>query len=170
MSSTYAAPGPVFDLDRLYRLHSGRLKAVVRHASAASDVVIEDACQTAWARLLHHLTRVHPDCAFSWLARTAVREVVRTGRRDAREVSLDGPRRRELVEGLPAADLDLVAQMEQRSNLELVALLSERQQRMVWLHALGLTYAEIAASTDATPRTVERQLLRAKRRLRWMAG
>ncbi|MBV8956985.1 MAG: sigma-70 region 4 domain-containing protein, partial [Solirubrobacterales bacterium] len=39
------------------------------------------------------------------------------------------------------------------------------QQRILWLHALGLTYAEIADYEGCTLRTVERQLLRARRRI-----
>jgi DNA-directed RNA polymerase specialized sigma24 family protein len=41
-----------------------------------------------------------------------------------------------------------------------------RQQRLLWLHALGLTYTEMAAHEGCTRRTVERQLLRAKRGVR----
>ena len=44
--------------------------------------------------------------------------------------------------------------------------LPPRQQRLVWLQGLGLTYEEMAGYTGASTRTVERQLLRAKRTLR----
>jgi DNA-directed RNA polymerase specialized sigma24 family protein len=44
------------------------------------------------------------------------------------------------------------------------------KQRLLWLHALGLTYAEIALYAGCTPRTVERQLLRAKRAMRARAA
>ncbi len=37
---------------------------------------------------------------------------------------------------------------------------------MLWLHGIGLSYADIADSTGCTLRTVERQLLRAKRTMR----
>ena len=47
--------------------------------------------------------------------------------------------------------------------------LPERQQRLVWLQGLGLSYTEMAAHEGATPRTVERQLMRAKKRLREVA-
>ncbi|HET8976618.1 MAG TPA: sigma factor-like helix-turn-helix DNA-binding protein, partial [Solirubrobacteraceae bacterium] len=63
---------------------------------------------------------------------------------------------------VPAAD----EVVEQRSRLEAVACLPERQQRLVWLHALGWTYNEMAAETEASWRTVDRQLVKARRRLR----
>ena len=53
-----------------------------------------------------------------------------------------------------------------RERLEGVHRLPERQQRLVWLHAFGLSYAEMAAHEGCTPRTVDRQLLRARAALR----
>ncbi|HEX4279439.1 MAG TPA: sigma factor-like helix-turn-helix DNA-binding protein, partial [Solirubrobacteraceae bacterium] len=55
---------------------------------------------------------------------------------------------------------------EQRQRLNDVSLLPVRQQRLLWLHAFGLTYVEIAAHEHCSRRTVERQLLRARARLR----
>jgi RNA polymerase sigma factor (sigma-70 family) len=46
-----------------------------------------------------------------------------------------------------------------------VGRLPERQQRLVWMHAAGLTYVEMAGRTGESRRTVERQLLRAKGKL-----
>jgi RNA polymerase sigma factor (sigma-70 family) len=47
----------------------------------------------------------------------------------------------------------------------MLSRLPQRQRQMVWLHGAGLSYVEIAAATGCTRRTVERQLLRAKRAL-----
>ena len=44
-------------------------------------------------------------------------------------------------------------------------VLPERQRRLIALQAIGCSYAELAALTGDTPRTVDRQLARAKRRL-----
>ena len=43
---------------------------------------------------------------------------------------------------------------------------SQRQQRLVWLQAAGLSYVELAAYTGNSIRTVERQILRATSRIR----
>ncbi len=140
----------------------------------APDAVIEDACQFAWSRLLYHRDRVGHDCALSWLAKTAVREAVKLVRRDQRELSLEGAVERELERpgrppgrGLAPGPEE---HFEQRERLGALAGLPERQRRVLWLHALGLSYAEIGLQTGDSPRTVERQLLRARRTVRRLAG
>jgi DNA-directed RNA polymerase specialized sigma24 family protein len=55
---------------------------------------------------------------------------------------------------------------EQRERLAELRALPRRQQQMLWMHAFGLSYREIAVETKCTERTVERQLLRAKRAVR----
>jgi RNA polymerase sigma factor (sigma-70 family) len=154
------------DVGELYGALADRLEQIVRLDVRASDAVIEDACQVAWVRLLHHRQRVHRETAMAWLARTAVREAVKLLRRDRREASL---------EGVIEAEVELPSMIvlttphelfEQRERLRETDRLPERQQRLVWLHALGLTYVEMAAHEGCSRRTVERQLLRANAALR----
>jgi RNA polymerase sigma factor (sigma-70 family) len=147
------------DIGELYGALAGRLEQIVRLDVRASDAVIEDACQVAWCRLLGHGERVHRETVMAWLARTAVHEVFRSLRRCRREEALGDA---ELASNQrPPEELVL-----QRERLDQVAALPARQQRLVWLHAFGLDYAEMAAHEQCTPRTVERQLLRARRTLR----
>jgi DNA-directed RNA polymerase specialized sigma24 family protein len=54
---------------------------------------------------------------------------------------------------------------EHHARIDTVRLLPERQQRLVWLQALGWSYTEMAQETGATTRTIDRQLVRARRRL-----
>jgi RNA polymerase sigma factor (sigma-70 family) len=132
----------------------------------APEPVIEDACQFAWSTLIRYQGSVRRDHALAWLATTASREALRQLRRDRRDRSLeqltdDGPR------PVPRATVTSIEELvEQRARLETIGRLPERQQRLVWLQGLGLTYTEMAEHEDATPRTVERQLMRAKKRLR----
>jgi len=154
------------DLGDLYRALSPRLEQIVRFDVRAPDAVIEDACQFAWSRLVHHADRVRRESALSWLAKTAVHEALKLIRREHRELLLDA-----VVEWLDepmlgSRLLEPHAVVEHRERLAGLSALPERQQRMIWLHAVGLSYAEIAAHAGCTVRTVERQLLRAKRRLR----
>src|SRR5438477_9511126 len=86
---TGTATAGVGDVGELYGLLAGRLEQIVRLDVRAPDVVIEDACQFAWSRLLHHRHRVHRETALSWLARTAVHEAFKLLRRDRRELSLE---------------------------------------------------------------------------------
>jgi RNA polymerase sigma factor (sigma-70 family) len=154
------------DVGELYGLLAARLEQIVRVDVRAPDVVIEDACQFAWSRLLHHRHRVHRETVMSWLARTAVHEAFKLLRRERRELSLEVALEQAVpmvASRSPAAPHDLV---ETREQLASIRRLPERQQRVLWLHALGLSYAEIALHEGCTVRTVERQLLRARHGVR----
>lgn len=155
---------------QLYPLLRRRLERIVRFDVTAPDAVIEDACQVAWSRLIRHAHRVDPAAVLSWLAQTARHEALKLLRRDQRELSLE-------------VTLDLVGEAglaryapsphelaEQRERIALMSALPERQRRMLWLHVLGFTYSEISETTGDSPRTVERQLLRAKHRARALAA
>jgi RNA polymerase sigma factor (sigma-70 family) len=161
------AAGPVgaIDVAELYETHAGRLCQRVRLAVRAPEAVIEDACQFAWSRLCHHRARVRREAALAWLVQTAVHEAFKLLRREGRELSLDA-----LLEDAGdtpqfRAGVALDELVEQRARLDSIGSLPERQQRLIWLQGLGLSYAEMAGETGATTRTVERQLLRAKRAL-----
>lgn len=155
----------VGDLEELYRLLSPRLRQIVRSDVRASEPVIEDACQIAWSRLIRHADHVHREAVLSWLSTTAVREAYKLARRDRRELSLDAEIERLGELPLPSVAPGPAEVVELHDRLAGVRRLSERQQRLVWMHAAGLTYVEMADRTGDTRRTVERQLLRAKGRL-----
>jgi RNA polymerase sigma factor (sigma-70 family) len=155
------------DLDALYRALSIRLERIVRRQTSASDDVIEEACQIAWSRLADPAHGVPRDSAFAWLVTTARREAVRLVLRGAALAALaDGDEAAVSATSAPAPEE--VAEL--RSRLDAVALLPKRQQRVLWLHAAGHTYVEIARYTGDTRRTVERQLLRARRSARRLAA
>ncbi len=153
-------------MGELYRLFSARLVRIVRGEVRAPAPLIEDACQVAWSRLLHQRHRVEPEKVPSWLITTALHEALRSVRRARQEASL---------ESMVEAGLDLAsshgdwapdALAERRERLRALTLLSERQQRLLWLYGLGLTYEEIARRQGCSSRTVERQIQRARLRLR----
>ena len=105
----------------------------------------------------------------TWLARTAVHEAFKLLCRDRRELSLDAAGEH----ATPAARLSFPAPeaaVESRERLGQVRGLPERQQRVLWMHAVGWSYVEIAAHEGCTVRTVERQLLRARKTLRQNGG
>jgi RNA polymerase sigma factor (sigma-70 family) len=162
------APAPL-DVDQLYRALAGRLEQIVRLDVRASDALVEDACQFAWSRLVLHAARVRPDAALSWLATTAVHEAFKLIRRAERELSLDAALDQAGDAVLRAAAPEPWELLERHERLDTIRELPERQQRLLWLHGLGLTYGEIAVQAGCTRRTVERQLLRAKRTMRTLA-
>jgi RNA polymerase sigma factor (sigma-70 family) len=152
----------VGDVGELYGSLSRRLEQIVRRDVRGADAVIEDACQIAWFRLVVHASRVSSDTVLSWLATTAVHEALKLLRRAGRELSLDE------APGATAScpPPDPYELVEYRDRLRTIARLPQRQRQMLWLQGAGLSYNEIAVATNCTPRTVERQLLRAKRSLR----
>lgn len=165
-----ACPGPPsddanVDIAELYVVLAGRLRQIVRLDVRAPDQLIDDACQVAWSRLVVHRDRVQRETALAWLATTAIREAIRLVHRERREVSLE-----ELIERAgepaPARSSPVEELVEQRDRLRALQPLPERQRRLVWLQGLGLSYTEMARYTGASSRTVERQLLRARRALR----
>jgi RNA polymerase sigma factor (sigma-70 family) len=161
-----AERGALGDVGELYRALSKPLERIVRVDIQAPDPVIEDACQFAWSRLVHHQARVHRETALGWLAKTAVHEAFKLIRRASRDVSLDAAVEDGSDLGCAPCHPEPFALCHQRERLAAVGSLPHRQQRLLWLHALGLSYEEIALHAGCTTRTVERQLLRARRALR----
>lgn len=147
------------DFDRLYVALAGQLERIVRSQVWDCDAVVEDACQTAWIRLLDHAAGVRRSSVLSWLATTAIHEARRLLRRADRYVPLERVVAPALAPGPQES-------FEFRERLASLRRLPERQQRMLWLRGLGLSYADIASSTGCTERTVERQMLRAQRTIR----
>jgi RNA polymerase sigma factor (sigma-70 family) len=170
MALEWSAGGGNQDIDRLYRRLAGRLEQIVRGDVHAPDPLIEDACQVAWGRLIVHSDRVRRDTALAWLAATAVHEAFRLLRRDRREVSLEAALEAGGESPIGARSPGPHEFVEQRERIATVADLPVRQQRLVWLQALGLSYAEMASHERCTTRTIERQLLRAKEDLRSGCG
>jgi RNA polymerase sigma factor (sigma-70 family) len=160
------SPG-VGDVGELYGSLARRLEQIVRLDVRASDAVIEDACQFAWCRLLRHSHRVQRETVMAWLARTAVHEAFKLLRRDRRELSLDvalDDGEHELAWAVDPATPDQL--LECRERIGELRGLPPRQQRVVWLHAFGLSYTEMAAHEGCTRRTIDRQLVRARAALR----
>jgi RNA polymerase sigma factor (sigma-70 family) len=150
----------------LYPRLRGRLECAVRHDVRAPDTVIEDACQFAWGRLVHRCRYVGRDAVLAWLAKVAVHEAFKLVSREERKESLELIDCEALASHAPGPH-ELA---EQHERLAAIAGLPPRQQRLIWLKGLGLSYDEMARQTDCTPRAVERQLLRARTTMRAAAA
>ena len=163
LSSSSSAPDLVGEL---YAAESARVHRAVRRGVRARPALIEDACQSAWARYLAAQDRVNRDAAISWLIVTAIREAWRLARHEGRDLSLEA-----LLQDTDDSEWEpLAPDMEEiaglRLRLELLRSLPERQGRLVWLQGLGLSYEEMGQATGDTGRTVQRQLLLGRHTLR----
>ena len=152
------------DLGRLYEELSGQLLKIVRGGVMAPDAVIEDACQVAWSRLVRHHGRVRAETVLAWLTITARREAFRLIDRDARERSLEAEMDRQGVRE-PVDPLGPEEVVLQREQIWGISRLPPRQERLMWLSALGFSRQEIADRERCTLRTLERQLFKARRAL-----
>ena len=159
----------------LFAHHNAALRAAVRCAVHGSDALVEDACQSAWAILLRAQPR-RGATLFAWLVTVATREAWRLSTADQRGCPLARPDDTQL-EGLERAHDDLdpahraLARLHAGARLQAVAAaLSERQRRLIALQAMGYSHGELADLTGDTPRTVDRQLARAKRCLDPLRG
>jgi RNA polymerase sigma factor (sigma-70 family) len=153
------------DVGELYAELAGRLERIVGREIRAEVPLIEDACQFAWWLLVVHAHRIERTAALAWLAKTAVREAIKLVRRAEREVSLaqvDGAGVAPIPSRLPGPDQ--IA--EHRARLELLRALPVRQRTVLLLQAAGLSYEETAGSLGLSRRTVERQIMRGRRKLR----
>ena len=139
-----------------------QLQRLVAFNVHADSSLIEDACQTAWLRLTRSGLALTPVVRLAWLTTTATREALRLVRGRQSEISLDAPEAWQLASQAPGPD----SVVEQRGRLAAVRDLTERQRRLIWLQGLGFSYREMAERENATLRTVERQVLRARGRLR----
>lgn len=158
--------GQIAEVAELYARSAGLVRGQLCNEVSAPEAVIDDACQFAWIRLLHHRHRVGRDGVVSWLITTARREVFKLVRRDEHDLSLE-----ELME--ETGDLCITRTAPEpdqavgaRLRLELLQELPERQERLMWLRGLGFSYPEMATEAATTVRTVERQLMKAQRKIR----
>lgn len=156
----------------LFTQHAATVQGLVRARVSACPALVEDACQTAWERLCMH-PEVDPAQAGAvrWLVVTATREAWRRARNAHEELVgnwLGDAGEQELPEpaGLSSDPCELVLGRERHADrVALLAKLTSRERRYLALHGIGLSYVEIAATEGSTVRTVERQILRARRRL-----
>lgn len=156
----------VADVGQLYNALARPLERIVRRDVNAPAVVIEDACQFAWHGLVRHAARIEQDAALTWLARTAIHEAIKLARRDQRELSLEGRVDDDSELNVPDTGPGPYEQLEFQERLALVHTLPARQQRLLWMKAIGLSYDEIAREAGLTLRTVERQIHWGRNRLR----
>src|ERR1700753_23840 len=114
------------DVGAVYVTDAAKVRRLVRHYVRAPESVIEDACQTAWTRLVRDRAGVRPGAGGAWLVTTAIREAIRLTRRAGREAFLedllDDTGELEGLEGRPVTD----EVVEHRLRLEALRLLPRR--------------------------------------------
>jgi RNA polymerase sigma factor (sigma-70 family) len=157
------------EVEAFFTKHARRLERIVGANVIASNGTVEDACSFAWLQLARRPDiDLGDDRAFGWLYRIAVREAWRLTAAERVTVSLTSPRDDcEALAALEPASSDNVEDaVGARCRLDALRMLPERERRILLLFAFGFSYAEIAKRTGDTVRTIDRQLRRARERLR----
>jgi DNA-directed RNA polymerase specialized sigma24 family protein len=161
MGTTWpVAVRPRGDHGELFEALADRLLAAVRAAVRTSPVNVEDACAFAWLQLVRY--RPERACAFGWLRKTAIREAVRLERRSVRTVELDTVA--DVVAG-SALGLDRQLALIVAGEQIRAARLRPREARVLGFRVAGYSRREMAELTGDSDRSVDRQLVRAQRKL-----
>jgi RNA polymerase sigma factor (sigma-70 family) len=151
------------DETALFECYAQKLVRAVRRELRVPEHMAEEACAIAWVQLLR--TQPERDAIFAWLRVVATREAIRLLRAQARDTSLD----EDHADTHPACQdrrVDLELTLEAREALERIGALTAREIQIFSLHLAGLTYVEISAATGHSRRSVERNVTRARARLR----
>ena len=157
----------------LYPQLAAQLQRILATNLNAPDWLYEEACQTAWESLLRHSDQVRPGSELSWLSTTATRCALRALRRErttsrpASDIDHIAAGHAKLAAATPCPDTERACELHEQ--LASLSNLPDRAQRIVLLHGFGYDYAEIAHATGCSPRTVTRQITRARLRLAEMA-
>ena len=159
------APAALGDEQALFAELHPKLARQVRRLVRTGEENVQDACSFAFVQLLRY--QPSRERVFSWLLTVAVREAVKLDQRDRRDRRL--PAREDGGEVEPVDErADPELRLETLGALDAIAAagLTARQARIVALHAGGHPYKSISETLGLSARTVERQLLRARRKLR----
>jgi RNA polymerase sigma factor (sigma-70 family) len=149
----------------LYAELAPQLQRIVSANVRASSTLVEEACQIAWTGLVAERDQLIPGTEIGWLATTATREALRLARTQRRDLSLEQEQEQEgeLVELVFEPGPERAVELRER--LAEVRQLPVRQQRLVMLQGFGYRYEEISEVTGDSCRTIDRQLVRARRKL-----
>jgi RNA polymerase sigma factor (sigma-70 family) len=156
MSTTTKRRELVGDEADLFLAHHEALVRYVARVVPDHALEAEEACAFAWSELV----RLQPrrDRVVAWLAFVARREAIRLVRRARREPCSAEPGGRPVW----SSEHDLTHILDTRAALQLVATLPARKRAVLGLRLGGYSHAEIAGALQMTPRTVHRQLTRAR--------
>lgn len=147
------------DEEQLYQRHAKTLRTILHLHVTTTDENLDDACSFAWMQLVRCQPR--RETVFAWLRTVAIREAIRLDRQQRRAVCADLDELEDAALRDRRCDLDVVD--EALDALDALGNLRERQRVIYGLQAFGYRYADIAAITGDTLRTVDRQMRRARR-------
>jgi DNA-directed RNA polymerase specialized sigma24 family protein len=165
-----------------YSDHAERLtRAVRRRVDRVGDEIIEDACHTAWTKLLRRPDITLDTRGFAWLITVAVREAWQLGSIANEQpagtlttpADLDGDQG-ELPEPCDThrrgTDDHALDRIEHHARLQAMRAIKPREREALYLKGLGYSYGEIMRLTGATCTAVNRRITEGRAALRHELG
>jgi RNA polymerase sigma factor (sigma-70 family) len=162
------------ELAEFFSAHARRLhRAVTRHARGICHATIEDACQTAWTRLVRRDDISLDERGLSWLITVAIHEAHELGWRERTEAPagtfLPSASDTELPEPIAdGRDVDdqVAARIQLAERRDDIRQLKPQERRALFLKGMGYSYAEIMTLTGATYTAVNRRITEGRAELR----
>jgi RNA polymerase sigma factor (sigma-70 family) len=164
-----STPERQHQLGEFFAANSDRLERAVARKINARRELIEDACASAWRILLRRPDVTLDARGRKWLTTVAVNEALELLRRTRGETSVgafqadtrghddeDVPPLPDT--GAPGADERALQHIEHAERVEAFRQLKPREREALYFKALGYSYHEIAAMTDATYTAVNRRI------------
>jgi RNA polymerase sigma-70 factor (ECF subfamily) len=153
------------DVEALFREQDAHLRRTLRRRfnSAVPDVLIEDACASAWAIAWKRRDAIPEENPVGWLVVVARNELLGLLRQRRAETPAEPP----ASAGAPMADPELA--LERREAVELLNGLGVNQRVALTLRAAGFSYREIAAITGKTHTWTNRHISEGRARVRALA-
>lgn len=152
-------------IQALYRLHAGRVYALVRRLAGEDDLA-EDWAQEAWIRVVRALPGFREESRFStWLHRIAVNTALHARRSRERRAGREEPLEDDLHTARQTGG-DALLRMRLERAME---RLPEGMRRVLVLHDVeGYTHEEIGEMLGIAAGTCKSQLFKARARMRGM--
>jgi RNA polymerase sigma factor (sigma-70 family) len=154
------------DVEALFREQEAHLRATLRRRFnyTVPDVLLEDACASAWAIAWAHRDRIPEENPMGWLVVVARNEAFALIRRRGRERYGEPPADQ------PAESHDPELAFRAREQLDLLSRLSPNQRLALGLRAAGYRYDEICELTGKTYTWTNRHVSEGRARLRELAA
>jgi RNA polymerase sigma factor (sigma-70 family) len=152
------------DEGRLFTVHSAKLRSIVGREVRTSQANLDDACSFAWLQMLRY--QPERERLLAWLCRTAIREAIKLDRRAQRSCELVDAGEADIRHADTGNPVDDRLELLAAGEAVVAARLRAREAELLSLQVAGFSYTETARLQRTTTRTVERQLRRARGKLR----
>jgi DNA-directed RNA polymerase specialized sigma24 family protein len=164
------------EIAAFFAAHANHVRVRVARRARTAPYVVDDACATAWTKLLRR-----PDVALNahgraWLITVALHEAWRLQERRAQETPVGPFARRSTVDDghalEPVDELGVdvetraVDRVQHAEDVAAFLTLKPRERQALYLQAVGYRYAEICELTGFTYTAVNRYITEGRRALR----